>query len=76
MAQITMEAARVNARLTQEELAKKLGVSRTTVINVEKGYVDPKASYVIAFCSIVGMSVDDIIMPKESTLSRLECEAE
>lgn len=64
---ITMKAARVNANLTQEALAEKLGVSRSTVINVENGDTEVKPVYLIAFCHVVGLSVDDIILPTKST---------
>lgn len=36
MPKISLEAARVNAGLTQKELAEKLGVSNTTIVNWEK----------------------------------------
>ena len=72
MAKITMEAARVNAGLTQEELAVKMGVSRSTVINVEKGYVDLKPYYLYAFCHVVGLTEDDILFPNRSTESSQE----
>ena len=64
---ITMEAARVNAKLTQQELADAMGVSRSTVVNVENGYVDIKPIYLYAFCHVVGVSEDDIILPSKST---------
>ncbi len=67
MMKITMEAARVNAKLTQQELADKLKVSRSTVVNVENGYVEVKPIYLYAFCHVVGVSEDDIILPKKST---------
>ena len=35
--QITLAAARVNAGFTQEEVAKKMGISKQTIINWEKG---------------------------------------
>ena len=67
MAKITLEAARVNSRLTQAELAEKLGVSRSTVIDWEKGNREIKTAYLIAFCHVTGFSVDDILLPKQST---------
>lgn len=42
--QITMKAARVNAKLTQKEVAEKLGVSRVTIIHWEKGTTFPKSN--------------------------------
>lgn len=35
--QISLAAARVNAGMTQEEVAKKMGISKQTIINWEKG---------------------------------------
>ena len=67
MAKITMEAARINAGLTQAELADKMGVSRTYVNAVERGRMDMRPLYLYAFCHIVGMTVDDIEVPKMST---------
>jgi len=39
--QISLAAARVNANLTQREVAEKMGVSPQTIINWEKGKVAP-----------------------------------
>ena len=64
---ITLKAARVNANLTQEQLASKLGVSRSTVIAVENGDTEIRPIYMYAFCHIVGVSEDDIILPVKST---------
>jgi len=38
---ITLEAARVNAQLTQSEAATKLGITRRTLQNYEKGRTVP-----------------------------------
>lgn len=39
--QISMAAARVNANMTQEEAAQKLGITKGTLINYEKGKTVP-----------------------------------
>ena len=67
MAKITMEAARVNAKLTQDELAEKMGVSRFTVIAWENGKRAVRPAYFHLFCEVVGMTEDDILLPKTST---------
>lgn len=67
MAKITMEAARVNAGLTQAELADKMGVSRQTVFDWEKGKREIKTAYLYLFCRVTGFSEDDILLPKKST---------
>lgn len=67
MAKITLQAARVNAGLTQEELAEKMGVSRVTVINWENGKSEMKTAYLYMFCGLTGFSEDDILLPVKST---------
>lgn len=67
MVKISMEAARVNAGFTQQALADKMGVSRSTVVNMEKGYAEVRPLYLYAFCHVVGLPVDNISLPKMST---------
>jgi DNA-binding XRE family transcriptional regulator len=67
MAKIPLNAARVAAGLTQEELGEKMGVSRQTIINWETGKQEMKTVYLYAFCHVTGFSEDDILLPKVST---------
>lgn len=67
MAKITMAAARVNAGLTQDELANKMGVSRATVVNIENGKTEVRPVYLFAFCHVVGLTEDDILLPQMTT---------
>lgn len=67
MPKITMEAARRNAKLTQEQIAKMLGISRSYYNNMENGAVEIKPVYVLGFCQITGFKTDDIILPERST---------
>ena len=67
MVKLTMEAARVNAGLTQEKLAEKMGISRATVNSIENGKMEVRPVYLYAFCHIVGVSEDDILLPIKST---------
>ena len=67
MAKITLQAARVNAGLTQEEMAEKMGVSRAVIIAWENGKTQMRLAYLYAYCHITGFSEDDILLPKKST---------
>lgn len=67
MAKIPFKAARVAAGLTQEQLAKKMGVSRFTVIDWENGKREIRTPYLYLFCSITGFSEDSIILPTRTT---------
>ena len=63
MKQISLAAARVNAGLTQEQLAKKLGVTRKSVQNWELGRSNIRKANFIAFCYVTGFDEDDIFLP-------------
>lgn len=67
MPRIPINAARVAAGLTQEQLAEKMGVSRSTVIDWETNERQMRIPYVKLFCQITGFDVDDLILPKDNT---------
>lgn len=62
---ITLKAARVNAGMTQSEAAEAAGVTVQTVCNWENGKTEPSPLDVFGLCSIYGVSVDDIFLPKK-----------
>jgi len=72
MAKISLAAARVNANLTQGEMAEKLGVSRQAYHAWETGKAKMRTAYFIAFCQLTGFSTDDIFLPDVSTESEQE----
>ena len=57
---IQLKAARVNANLTQEDVAKHFGVSKNTIINYEKYTSKPSVERAKELANLYGMSVDDI----------------
>lgn len=61
--QISLAAARVNAGMTQTDIAEKLGVSKNTIINWEKGKVKPSPANLIALSTVYHMPVDFIFLP-------------
>lgn len=70
--QISMEAARVNAKLTQEEAGRQIGVSRATIINWERGKRIPTLPHLIRMSEVYEIPVNNIFLPVDSTKSRLE----
>lgn len=70
--QISLVAARANAGLTQEEAAVKVGVTRHTIINWEKGKITPRIPELEMLSKVYGIPVDYIFLPKKSTNSRVE----
>lgn len=60
---ITMEAARVNAGLTQADIADKMEVSRQTIMSWEKGKTTPKPAEFKMYCELCGAPIEVIILP-------------
>lgn len=60
MLKITLEAARVNAGLTQKDAAKMLRVSNKTVQSWEKGKTFPNADKIVEICGLYGVPYDAI----------------
>ena len=67
MIKISLAAARVNACLTQEDVAKRLKVSKKTIVNWEKGKVIPSFVVLEALSNLYGMPIDNIFLPSQST---------
>lgn len=63
MPKISLEAARVNAKLTQKELAEILGVSNATIVNWEKGNSEPNLSQLRKISELSGIPLDFIFLP-------------
>lgn len=60
MPEITLKAARVNAGLTQKELAKELGVTNTTVNSWENGNTEPSLNQLREISRLSGIPMDFI----------------
>lgn len=64
---LTLEAARVNAGLSQQAAADLFGIDRTTLVKWENGYTN------IAYVTLCGMAylykvpVECLIMPERAT---------
>ena len=64
---ISLAAARVNARLTQKEVAERLKISNKTLINWENGTTEPSFATLQVLANMYGISIDNIFMPIKST---------
>lgn len=65
--QISLAAARVNAQMTQEDVAKRLRIGKRTIINWEKGISIPSFADINMLSQIYGIPVDNIFLPSKST---------
>lgn len=60
MFKISLEAARVNAGLSQKEVAEKLKVSNKTISNWENGKTFPSVEKIEKICYLYGISFDNL----------------
>ena len=68
--QIRLAAARVNAGMTQGDVAKRLGISKQTIVNWEKGRNAPGIPEIEMLARIYKIPQDNIFLPCYSTKSR------
>ena len=64
-----MAAARVNAKLTQSDVARIMHVNKATIVNWETGKVDIKPAQFYMYCEVVGAPKDCIVLPTNITES-------
>ena len=62
--QMTFRAARVNADLSQEYAASKLGISSVTLRKYETGECVPRADVLHAMSKLYGAPVDQLAVPR------------
>lgn len=55
---ISLSAARVNANLTQRQLADSMGVNVSTIVNWEKSKTYPKVDQLYQLSDILGIPYD------------------
>lgn len=70
MKKISLAAARVNANLTQKQVAIKMNIDKTTLSNWERGKTAPKATQLIKLCKIYDISIDDVFFATKVRLKR------
>ena len=61
---IKLNAARVNAGLTQTEVARKLNRNKQTIVNWEKGFTEIKVNDLLALSELYGMPIEYLDVPK------------
>ena len=61
---IKLKAARVNAGLTQTEVAQKLNRNKQTIVNWEKGFTEIKGKVLLALSELYEMPVEYLEIPQ------------
>ncbi|WP_440895028.1 helix-turn-helix transcriptional regulator [Amphibacillus sp. Q70] len=58
--QNNVKLARVAMDLTQQQLAKKVGITRQTISLIEKGKYNPTLRLCLEICYVVNKSLDEL----------------
>ena len=66
---ISLKAARVNAGLKQDDVAKEIRKTKQTIVNWETGRREIDRANFEALCRLYSVTVDDILLPIRFTLS-------
>ncbi|WP_338472409.1 helix-turn-helix transcriptional regulator [Niallia sp. XMNu-256] len=65
MKNIRLKLARVEKDLSQEELAKIVGVSRNTIGLIEAGKYNPSLNLCVSICKALSRTLDDLFWEGE-----------
>ena len=60
MKNLKLKSARALKDLSQDDLAKAVGVSRQTINAIEKGDSNPSINLCIAICKALGVTLNDL----------------
>lgn len=63
---ISLRAARVNAGLTQSDVAKKLRKNKQTIVNWENGKTEIDLGNFYTLCNLYKVKTSDIFLPRKS----------
>ena len=61
---ISLKAARVEANMTQEQVAKAVHRNQQTIVNWEKGFTQIKVNDLLALSELYGIPVEYLEIPK------------
>ncbi|MGV3149680.1 helix-turn-helix transcriptional regulator [Rothia sp. 11273D007AR] len=50
--------------ISQADLATRVGVSRQTIANIEKGNYSPSVHLALAICRVLGRTVEEVFDPE------------
>ena len=66
MKNLRLKAARAGLDLSQDDLAKAVGVSRQTISAIEKGDYNPTINLCIAICRALGKTLDELFWTEDA----------
>lgn len=64
---LRLKSARAALDLSQDALAKKIGVTRQTINAVENGDYNPTINLCISICRVLGKTLDELFWTEEES---------
>ena len=65
MKNLKLKAARAGMDMSQDQLAKAVGVSRQTINSIEKGDYNPTIKLCVNICKVLGKTLDELFWEEE-----------
>ena len=66
----TLKVFRAMKEMTQEELARAIGVTRQTIIAIEKGNYNPSLELAFKIAKYFEVNIEDIFIYEDSNVSK------
>ena len=57
---LKLKAARAALGLTQQELGERVGVTRQTILAIERGDYNPTIKLCVEICKVLGKTLDEL----------------
>ena len=57
---LKLKAARAALGLTQQELGERVGVTRQTILAIERGDYNPTIKLCVEMCKVLGKTLDEL----------------
>ena len=67
MKNLKLKSARALKDMSQDDLAKAVGVSRQTINAIEKGDYNPTINLCISICKVLGVTLNDLFWGSEES---------
>jgi transcriptional regulator with XRE-family HTH domain len=65
-----IKLARLRRKLSSEQVAERAGISRTTLVSIEKGYVGVSIGYYLNVLRVLGLENDILLIARDDELGR------
>lgn len=65
-----IKLARLRRKLSSAQVAERAGISRTTLVSIEKGYEGVSIGYYLSVLSVLGLEKDFLLLAKDDKLGR------